>query len=152
VSTELDVGNVTRVAMFLSAMAVLGVVYSSRSSAAQQPEYPQVREVPHSSADLTRRAPSIPPRGPFSKPKSFQQLGAPLQRNRAVIPVDNLQTPEKIALGERLFFDGRLSADGTVACASCHDPRRAFSDGLPTSAGIGGFLGRRNSPSIMNAL
>jgi cytochrome c peroxidase len=69
-----------------------------------------------------------------------------------VIPAGNPQTPEKIALGERLFFEGRLSADGRVACATCHDPRRAFSDGLPTSVGIGGLLGRRNAPTIMNAL
>jgi len=40
----------------------------------------------------------------------------------AAIPPDNPQTPEKIALGQSLFFDGRLSADGTVACGTCHDP------------------------------
>jgi cytochrome c peroxidase len=45
------------------------------------------------------------------------------------MPRDNPQTPEKIALGQKLFFDGRLSADGTVACATCHDPARAFTDG-----------------------
>jgi cytochrome c peroxidase len=71
---------------------------------------------------------------------------------KGAIPADNLQTPEKIALGQRLFFDGRLSADGTVACSTCHDPGRAFTDGRPTSTGIEGRIGQRNSPTIANAL
>jgi cytochrome c peroxidase len=69
-----------------------------------------------------------------------------------VIPRDNPQTPEKIALGEKLFFDGRLSANGTVACASCHDPRLAFTDGRPVAVGIGSRMGQRNSPTVLNAL
>src|SRR6266850_1918950 len=71
---------------------------------------------------------------------------------RAAIPPDNPQTPEKIALGQKLFFDGRLSADGTVACSTCHDPARAFTDGRPTSVGIKGRMGQRNAPTILNAL
>src|SRR5437016_1795219 len=51
-----------------------------------------------------------------------------------------------------LFFDGRLSADGSVACSTCHDPARAFTDGKPTSIGIEGRVGQRNAPSILNAL
>ena len=85
-------------------------------------------------------------------PKSLHQAGLPMDLTRRAIPADNPQTPEKIALGQKLFFDGRLSADGTVACATCHDPRRAFTDGVPTSIGIGGRVGRRNAPTIMNAL
>jgi cytochrome c peroxidase len=70
----------------------------------------------------------------------------------AAIPPDNPQTPEKIALGQKLFFDGRLSADGTVACGTCHDPARAFTDGRPVSVGIHGRAGQRNAPTILNAL
>jgi cytochrome c peroxidase len=69
-----------------------------------------------------------------------------------VIPKDNPQTPGKIALGEKLFFDGRLSANGTVACASCHDPRLAFTDGRPVAVGIDNRVGQRNSPTVLNAL
>src|SRR5262245_19015922 len=47
------------------------------------------------------------------------------------IPADNPMTAEKVELGRKLFFDARLSADGTVSCASCHDPKRAFADGKP---------------------
>jgi cytochrome c peroxidase len=70
----------------------------------------------------------------------------------AEVPPDNPQTPEKIALGEKLFFDGRLSADGTVACATCHNPALAFTDGRPTSVGFKGRVGQRNAPTVMNAL
>ena len=100
----------------------------------------------------TAAQPPIPKAGPLAQPRSPQQVGLPADQTRAVIPPDNPQTPEKIALGQKLFFDGRLSADGTVACASCHNPERAFTDGKPTSTGIHGRLGQRNAPTILNAL
>src|SRR5467141_3978233 len=73
----------------------------------------------------------IPPDNYLARPKSLHQVGLPAALTDSVIPKDNPQTPEKIALGEKLFFDGRLSANGTVACASCHEPRLAFTDGRP---------------------
>ena len=94
----------------------------------------------------------IPPDDSLARPKSFYQVGFPVALTRAAMPRDNPQTPEKVALGEKLFFDGRLSADGTVACASCHDPRRAFTDGRSVSVGIGNRVGQRNAPTILNAL
>jgi cytochrome c peroxidase len=94
----------------------------------------------------------VPEAGPLARPKSPQQIGAPTDATRAATPPDNPQTPEKIALGERLFFDGRLSADGTVACSTCHDPARAFTDGKPVAIGIAGRAGQRNAPTILNAL
>jgi cytochrome c peroxidase len=96
--------------------------------------------------------PPIPLAGPLSAPRSQQQVGFPKEQTLAAIPADNPQTPQKIALGEKLFFDGRLSVDGTVACASCHDPARAFTDGRPTSVGVHGQVGQRNAPTVMNAL
>ncbi len=97
-------------------------------------------------------APPIPPASRLADPKSIQQTGLPLEATRAAVPAENPQTPEKIALGEKLFFDGRLSADGTVACSTCHDSTRAFTDGRPVSIGIKGRLGQRNAPTILNAL
>jgi cytochrome c peroxidase len=94
----------------------------------------------------------IPPDDSLARPKSLHQVGVPLALTRAAMVQDNPQTPDKIALGEKLFFDGRLSANGTVACASCHDPRLAFTDGRPVSVGIGSRLGQRNSPTVLNAL
>jgi cytochrome c peroxidase len=97
-------------------------------------------------------APPIPKEGPLARPKPDQQLGVPDGAVVAAIPADNPQTPEKIALGEKLFFDGRLSLDGTVACSTCHDPARGFTDGRPTSIGVKGRVGQRNAPTILNAL
>lgn len=66
-------------------------------------------------------------------------------------PSDNPLTDAKIALGRQLFFDKRLSLDGTVSCATCHDPRKAFTDNLAKSRGISGQLSERNAPSLLNA-
>jgi cytochrome c peroxidase len=98
------------------------------------------------------KAPPLPKMGPLAEPRSLQQVGLPAEMTRAAIPADNPQTPEKVALGQRLFFDARLSADGTVACATCHDPARAFTDGRPVSIGIHGRAGQRNAPTILNAM
>lgn len=66
------------------------------------------------------------------------------------IPEDNPLTPEKIALGRRLFFDPILSRDYTLACASCHDPRRAFTDGRALAIGVFGRTGMRGAPTLVN--
>jgi cytochrome c peroxidase len=66
------------------------------------------------------------------------------------VPEEDPVTIEKIDLGRRLFFDRRLSRDGSVACASCHDPKRAFSDGRPVAIGVFKRAGRRNAPALIN--
>lgn len=67
------------------------------------------------------------------------------------VPADNPITKAKVELGRMLFYDARLSRDGSVACASCHRPDVGFSDaGRTVSAGVGGALGSRNSPAIIN--
>lgn len=71
---------------------------------------------------------------------------------RHIQPDNNRQTAERIALGRKLYFDTRLSSDGTVACATCHDVSRGFTDQRPLSEGVGGQLGRRNAPTSANAL
>jgi cytochrome c peroxidase len=67
-----------------------------------------------------------------------------------IIPTDNPQTVEGVALGKQLFFDPILSADGTKSCASCHAPRSAFTDNLTTSVGIDGIAGSRNAMPLFN--
>jgi cytochrome c peroxidase len=59
-------------------------------------------------------------------------------------------SPQRVDLGRRLFFDTRLSKDGTVACASCHRPEHAFADPRPVSLGVNGAKGTRNAPSVIN--
>ena len=65
-------------------------------------------------------------------------------------PKDNPYSAEKVELGKVLYFDKRLSADGTVSCATCHDPKFAFTDGAPTSTGINGQKGGRSAPTVIN--
>jgi len=94
----------------------------------------------------------IPRADRMARARPLEQTGLPVEATLAAIPPDNPQTADKIALGQKLFFDGRLSADGTVACSSCHDPARAFTDGRRVSIGIKGRVGQRNAPTILNAL
>lgn len=66
-------------------------------------------------------------------------------------PKRNPPTPEKIALGAKLFSDPRLSIDGTMSCASCHDPKQAFTNpNPPRRAGVTGTRLRRDVPSLLN--
>jgi len=67
-----------------------------------------------------------------------------------VIPNNNPQTVEGVALGKKLFFDKKLSGNQTMACASCHAPQHAFTDITPTSDGIDGVFGTRNSMPLFN--
>src|SRR6476619_1780602 len=66
------------------------------------------------------------------------------------IPADNPTTPEKVALGRQLFFDERLSADGSKSCYSCHVCERGLSDGLPKAIGASNKQLPRNSPTLWN--
>ena len=66
------------------------------------------------------------------------------------VPDDNPLTPAKVALGRTLFFDSLLSEDRSVACATCHDPTRAFTDGRPVGVGVFGRKGTRNVPTLVN--
>jgi len=59
-------------------------------------------------------------------------------------------TPQQIDLGRYLFFDPVMSGDGTLSCASCHDPARGLSDGRPRSAGIHGADAGRAAPTLWN--
>ncbi|MBI1745482.1 MAG: cytochrome-c peroxidase [Acidobacteria bacterium] len=68
------------------------------------------------------------------------------------IPKDNPLTNEKVELGRLLFFDKRISIDERVSCASCHNPKLAFTDSQPVSSGFQGQKGKRNTPTIINRL
>ncbi|MCH7824553.1 MAG: cytochrome-c peroxidase, partial [Acidobacteria bacterium] len=66
------------------------------------------------------------------------------------VPEDNPLTREKVTLGRRLFSDTILSRDRRVACVTCHEPERAFTDGRPVAVGIFGRTGTRNVPTLVN--
>jgi cytochrome c peroxidase len=71
---------------------------------------------------------------------------------RFLVPTGNAMSDARIALGRKLYFDPKLSRDGTVACATCHDTSRGFTDRRNTSEGIRDQIGQRNAPTTMNAL
>jgi len=66
------------------------------------------------------------------------------------VPDDNPTTPEKVALGKRLFFDKRLSGDGSRSCYSCHVCEKGLTDGLPTAVGAFDKILTRSSPTLWN--
>lgn len=78
---------------------------------------------------------------------SWAQVGEPIQPLPLHTPLDTA----KVALGERLFTDKRLSRDNTVACASCHNLAKGGADGLATAIGIGGAKGPINTPTVFNS-
>ena len=65
-------------------------------------------------------------------------------------PPGNPTTPEKVELGKKLFFDRRLSVDGTMSCAACHDPESGFADALPISLSYPTTRNWRNAPGLVN--
>lgn len=80
---------------------------------------------------------STPPEPPLGLPPVFW-------------PDTNSYSKAKAELGRLLYYDERLSSDGTVSCASCHTPAEGFTDGMPVSTGIGGQKGGRSAPTVIN--
>jgi cytochrome c peroxidase len=92
---------------------------------------------------------SVAPSEAF-KPRLPTGISKTLWRQR--IPVDNSMTSAKVSLGQALYFDKRLSAAGTVSCATCHDPANAFTDHSALASGVSNKIGTRNAPTILNAM
>ena len=79
-------------------------------------------------------------------------LGLSAGQGAVVVPEDNPLTRAKIELGRQLYFDPRLSADGTVSCASCHHPDSGYGKATQFGVGIRGQTGNRNSPVSYNRI
>lgn len=78
-----------------------------------------------------------------------QGLFKPLPKEMA--SADNPITPEKVRLGRLLFFETRVSVDGTVSCSRCHQPFLYATDALPKPIGAEHRINQRNSPTVLNA-
>lgn len=85
-------------------------------------------------------------------PPSPLPSGVSLVLWKLSVPASAAPTPERVALGEKLFNDKRLSLDDSTSCATCHDPNKGFTDGKAVSEGVKGQKGMRNSPTVLNAL
>ncbi len=83
-------------------------------------------------------------------PSSSYDWHLPAGLPKPVVPADNLMTAAKVELGRHLFYEKRLSVTGAYTCASCHEPKRAFSDGKLVGVGATGELHPRNSMSLAN--
>jgi len=77
--------------------------------------------------------------------------GSPLGIDATLAELSDPPTPERARLGRWLFYDARISANGSISCATCHRPENGFSEPTPVSTGIGGQMGTRKSPTFINA-
>jgi cytochrome c peroxidase len=93
--------------------------------------------------------PVLLPKDTLPAQLSLQTIPLGLDAHRP-IPKENPLTEAKVQLGRKLFFDPILSADGTVSCASCHQPDHGFASPHPLAVGIGGKRTPRNAPSLFN--
>ncbi|MEZ4315375.1 MAG: cytochrome c peroxidase [Polyangiaceae bacterium] len=84
-------------------------------------------------------------------PKADPLPDAPKYAAEMKVPADNPMTAEKVFLGKQLFFDKRLSGDGTASCQTCHWPEKGWTDGEKTSKKVGGGMNTRHSPTLYNA-
>src|SRR6516162_1544959 len=94
----------------------------------------------------------------LAKPALMALLCLGLARGQSYAPANDAGTTtpdsapmalDKVALGKRLFFDTRLSEDGWISCASCHDPNHGFSDPRRLSVGMLGQRSKRHSPTLL---
>ena len=90
---------------------------------------------------FTASGPSATTNWQWNLPSGFPQ---------PVVPADNLMSVEKVELGRHLFYDRRLSGNGTQSCASCHRQSLAFTDGRLLGVGSTGEVHPRNSMSLVN--
>jgi cytochrome c peroxidase len=118
---------------FQAALLAAGIAVFLLISCSQKPEAAKVAE-----------APAVPQGDPL-------EIKAPLGLPPVPVPADNRPTVQTVALGRRLYYEKKLSVDGTVSCASCHGPSHGFTDGMPTSEGVAGQHGKRSAPTVINA-
>jgi cytochrome c peroxidase len=139
---------------FLAAAAVLAVAFSSSdtpsplASVAQAP----VAQAPVAQATVALASVSSAKAVPL---KPTLPLGISPQLYALAVAPGQEPATQLVALGEKLFNDKRLSADDSVACATCHDPAKGFSDhrgNSATSAGVQDQHGQRNAPTVLNAM
>lgn len=126
-------------------IVVLGLAITSACS---KPQAPTAQPSAPSPVAATATNP------PVSKPaKEVPWLQVPLglDNENLNIPADNPLTPEKVELGKLLYFDPRLSGDGTISCASCHAPEKGWTDNQPVSDGVRGQKGTRSAPTVINS-
>lgn len=92
---------------------------------------------------------------PDSIPAAWAEMPSPdypltMREPLEPVPTPPLEDPGMVALGRTLFFDTRLSSDGSASCATCHDPFQGGTDGIPLSISSDGVPGLFNTPTLFN--
>ncbi len=87
------------------------------------------------------RESGLDPKTGMNVQRKVVKIKVPLGLNPPTVPPENPPTVAKWIVGKKLYYDPILSADGTVSCSSCHDPKRGFTDQARVSTGIAGQLG-----------
>jgi cytochrome c peroxidase len=83
-------------------------------------------------------------------PKAAPLPATPAALPELKVPEDNALTAEKVALGKQLFFDKRLSKDGSASCETCHLPEKGWTDAKALSTKVGGAVNTRHTPTLWN--
>src|SRR5262245_22288003 len=116
-------------------------------------EEPAPQPKPGASGAATTSA-AVPPSAASVKlppmPKAPPMPPAPAYLPEMKVPADNPLTAEKAHLGKQLFFDKRLSKDGSASCETCHVPEKGWTDGEVLSKKVGGAMNTRHSPTLWN--
>lgn len=131
--------------------ALGGILLATVNCGKKEAIKPPAPEAPQAAAPAPATTPVKAEKGaPTAEGAPFLKVPLGLDTNLN-IPADNPLTPEKIELGRLLYFDKRLSKDVTISCASCHDPKRGWTDNQPVSDGIHGGKGTRSAPTVINS-
>ncbi len=101
-----------------------------------------------------------PPDFLYQSPSKAPEPGEPLKLDAPLglepiltyVPAANPLTAAKVELGKQLYFDPRVSKNATVSCATCHNPAKGWTDGMPNSIGIFGQHGGRSAPTVLNTV
>jgi cytochrome c peroxidase len=127
----------------LVSSAVLGLLACDQPQ--QQGAAPAGSARPASSGSAAASVKALPPM-PDAPPIPKAPAGLPEMKTSD----DNPLTPAKVHLGKQLFFDKRLSKDGSASCETCHVPEKGWTDGLKLSTKVGGGVNTRHSPTLWN--
>jgi cytochrome c peroxidase len=132
----------------LLALGLIALAFTRAASGRAEPPAPSADDKPKPSTERTLRLPETPFN--YASPDLPAHFKTAAARRFDNTPRDNSVTDAGATLGRVLFYDTRLSASNTVACASCHHQKRAFSEPNRFSKGFEGKLTDRNAPSLVN--
>ncbi len=149
VLAQLAAGRSLRAMTRLRALVLAAAVVVVGCKTAETPK--PMTPAPSPVADAPKPAPApVPPPEPKVELPAVKPLPAALAGMAApAAPDDNPVTAEKAELGWFLFFEPRLSKDGSMACAQCHHTDKAYSSGNALDAKVGGAMNKRNSPTMV---